>query len=341
MWFGANATGLDSEATLALIARHAVGGYGWQQGTGSLDPGKNLGRGEVYLAEAATHLRDYLTAANNNSTLVFVYRQIQVALRLFAAPRAAADSPAYDDLWLRPGGPTASRCEAAQPWGTSDPFWNFSVPRATAYWVEEVVGELTDEAPYGVAAVFFDESDQNFCGYWAGHQGNCGPFSMTQLQGMQANNNNMLAQTTAALNAAGIIPLFSILNRYEASGAGLSLSAPCALPEDATAAAIGPNATWARFYENWPHSFWAPGSAADISAAMISNAIIEGAAGIPALIHVPAGTCPDSRGPITRPGRLGGPLESFIASFLIVQTEKTVFSASGNWYDAGARSTHG
>ena len=31
-WFGANHTGLDSEATLALMSKHSVAGYGWQTG---------------------------------------------------------------------------------------------------------------------------------------------------------------------------------------------------------------------------------------------------------------------------------------------------------------------
>jgi hypothetical protein len=47
---------------------------------GNLNPADNLGRGEVHLAEAATHLIDYLQEYNKNNTLVFVYRQIQVSL---------------------------------------------------------------------------------------------------------------------------------------------------------------------------------------------------------------------------------------------------------------------
>ena len=176
MWFGANASGLDSDTTLALIARHRVGGYGWQQGTGALTPGANLGRGEVFLAEAATHLADYVAAHPSAGTpppLVFVYRQVQVALRLFAAPLAAADNAANDGLWVR-GAAGGGRCEAAQPWGTSDPHWNFSVAAAAAYWADAVVGELAAERDV-IRAVFFDESDQAFCGYWRQAQGNCPP----------------------------------------------------------------------------------------------------------------------------------------------------------------------
>lgn len=58
-WFGANASGLDSPDTLALIARHAVGGYGWQTGH---QGGGTVGTGEELQAQASTHLRDYLDA---------------------------------------------------------------------------------------------------------------------------------------------------------------------------------------------------------------------------------------------------------------------------------------
>ena len=36
-WFGANHTGLDSEATLALMSKHSVAGYGWQTGGAGQD----------------------------------------------------------------------------------------------------------------------------------------------------------------------------------------------------------------------------------------------------------------------------------------------------------------
>jgi hypothetical protein len=67
-WFGANASGLDSDDTLALISRHAVAGYGWQQGGGG-----SVGTGDAQLAAASTHVTDYLAASGNpNATVVFV-----------------------------------------------------------------------------------------------------------------------------------------------------------------------------------------------------------------------------------------------------------------------------
>jgi hypothetical protein len=343
MWFGANVSGLDNEDTLALIARHRLGVYGWQQGTTTLTPGQNLGDGDAYLSSAATHLADFLDAqpgqTGANRTLVGVYRQVQVALRLFAAPRAAADNAALAGLWMRDGGaPDGAVCVVDQPWGTADPFWNFSVPAAADYWVDEVVGQVATEAAAGVRAVFFDESDQSFCSYWNVSQQNCGALPLASLAPMQAANNAVLARTAATLNAAGIIPLFSMLNRMAASGgedAGAApLPAPCALPEEATISAMG-NATFARFFENFPYSWWSadpPGP--DQAAAFVSNAILEGAAGVPLVLHFDVTSCPSEPRNITRPGRLGGSIETQIALFLVVQTERNVFSISGNWYDA-------
>jgi hypothetical protein len=335
MWFGSNVSGLDAHDTLALIARHRVGVYGWQQGTGALVPGQNLGEGDVFLAEAATHLSDYLDevgAAGLNRTLVGVYRQVQVALRLFAAPRAAADNSANTDFWMRDNDGVI--CAVAQPWGTTDPFWNFSNFRASNYWVDQVVSDVAAEAPAGVRTVFFDESDQNFCGYWSEPQGNCGSFSLTSLAPMHAANNALLARTAATLNAAGIIPIFSMLNRMAASGAGLNIADPCALPEDVTLAALN-NTVAARFYENFPFSWWAPGvSGPDGAAALVENAILEGIAGLPLVLHFDVTSCPSTPRNITRPGRMGGGVEVELALFLVVQTEQTVFSISGNWYDA-------
>ena len=342
MWFGANASGMDSASTLALIARHAIGAYGWQQGTGELLPGQNLGDGDAYLSSAATHLSDFLDVqpgqAGRNRTLVAVYRQIQVALRLFAAPRAAADNAAMAGFWMRDGGaPDGAACLAAQPWGTSDPMWNFSVAAAADYWVDEVVGQVAAEAAAGVTAVFFDESDQNYCGYWNAAQGACGPLPLASLAAMQAASNAVLARTTAALNAAGIIPMFSMLNRMAASGDGNPSAPPppCALPEDATIAALAAPLTYARFYENFPYSWWSqdPGGA-NQAAAFVANAILEGAAGVPLVLHFDVTACPAPPRNITRPGRLGGGIEAQLAMFLIVQAQTSVFSISGNWYDA-------
>lgn len=238
-WFGANASGLDSADTLALLARHAVAGYGWQTGHAG---GGTPGTGEMLQAAAATHLADYLDALNNTETQIFEYRQIQVALRLFAACALAADDPAKAPFFLRDG--SGAVCLAEQPWGTADPYWNFSNPAAADYWVGTVIGELTMDAALttGRGAVFFDEVDQGECGY---RGGSCN-FAQFDAAALQAAKNAAYARQARAMNAAGIVPIFSLDNRFADSGSGTAAKAPCALPQDDLAAALQ-GTTWVRF----------------------------------------------------------------------------------------------
>jgi hypothetical protein len=168
---------------------------------------------------------------------------------------------------------------------------------------------------------------QGFCGYWSHPQGGCSALSASQLTAMQTANNGMLQQMVTALNAAGIIPILSSINRFEATVG----TPPCALPEDATAAALN-GTVYARFYENWPSSYWTP-DGPELEAAMIENAILEGEMGIPVLVHAYVNACPDAGRNITRPGRLGGPFEYQLAAFLVAQTQGSVFSVSNDWYD--------
>ena len=330
-WFGANASGLDSPSTLALLARHAVAGYGWQQGHAG---GGAVGRGEAYLAAAATHARDYMDAlpAGAPRPMLFVYRQIQVALRLFAQSALAAGDPASAAAGVFLRNAAGETCVAPQPWGTSDPYFNFSSPAATQYWLDSIVGELASESALlgGGGAVFFDEVDQGQCGY---RGGSC-DVGLFDLAAQQAGSNAMLASMVRALNGAGIIPILSLDNRLAASSAGLptgaSLPDPCALPEDALLDALN-NTVWARFYENWPQSFWVPGGP-DLAAAMIANAILETAAGVHTILHS-GGACPAPERNITRPGPLGGDIEAAVATYLIVADAGTTLSISNNWYD--------
>ena len=316
-WFGANSSGLDSEPQLALEARHAVAGNGWQTGHPG---GGTVGLGEMWQAAASTHLADYLDAVGNNSTMVFQYRQVQVALRLFGINAIAADDASKADFWLHDE--SGVLCLAGQPWGTQDPYWNFSSAAAADYWVQEVIGGLTRDASLtsGRGAVFWDESDQGECGY---RSGNC-DFSKFNSTALQAAKNAVYARQTQAMNAAGIIPIFSLDNRLTNSSAGLDAPLPCALPEDDLAAALK-GQVWVRFYENFPRTFWAGGK--DLEAAMVANAIAEAALGVPNVLHS-GGACPAPARNITRPGPLGGDVEYFIGLYLIVAGPGTTISIS-------------
>jgi hypothetical protein len=162
-WFGANANGLQSEETLALMARHAVAGFGWQQGhTGGGLPGHE----EALLAAAATHARDYFALVNASTTL-FVYRQIQVCCSMFATCWYANTANETSGFWLTDE--AGNRCVTLQPWNTFDSIWDFRRPGATDWFVDTFIGELTTESALTNAggppgAVFFDEVDQNTCG---------------------------------------------------------------------------------------------------------------------------------------------------------------------------------
>ena len=84
-----------------------------------------------------------------------------------------------------------------------------------------------------------------------------------------------------------------------------------------------------------PSSWWAPDpSGADQAATFVANALLEGAAGVPLVLHFDTTACPAAPRNITRPGRLGGGIETQLALFLITQTQTSVFSVSGDWYDA-------
>jgi hypothetical protein len=326
-WFGANSSGLDNPDTLSLIAAHDVGGYGWQTGHPG---GGSVGLGEMWQGEATENLQTYLSTFNNtNRTMVFQYRQIQVALRLFAQCALAADDPANAGFFLADP-KTGATCLASQPWGTADPYWTFTNASAIDYFVDNVIGGLLKDPTLtaGNGAVFFDECDQGVCGY---RGGTC-DFSQFNATNEQIGYNNLYAQMVAALNGGGIVPILSLDNRMTASSDGLGPSAgpPCALPQDDLVAALA-NLTWARFYETWPGTFWAP-NGPDTDAAMIQNAILEAEAGIPNILHT-GGGCPAPDRNISRPGPLGGDIEFAIASYLIVQSPGTTLSISNDWYD--------
>jgi len=325
MWFGANSSGLDNPDTLELIAAHDVGIYGWQTG----HPGGGVvGMGEEYQSSASTHLLDYLQSINNpNQTVIGQYRQIQVALRLFAQCALAADNPDLSGYFIHDS--NNNECLAGQPWGTSDPFWDFTNSSAITYWLNSVINSLVVDGSLtqGNGAVFFDECDQMYCGY---HGSNCDFTSFLNYTKTQQSYNQMFTLMVQMLNGANIVPILSFDNRLTASGTNLSIGLPCTLPEDTVVEALQ-GLTFVRFYETFPGTFWAP-NGPDTDAAMIYNAILEGDLNISNILHM-GGSCPAPDRTITRPGPLGGDIEFQVAVYLIVQSPGTLLSISNDWYD--------
>jgi len=148
-WFGANSsTGLDNDATLALMAKHTVAGYGWQTGGADHLGAAALGRGESFGGSAVEHAVDYMQSHGHGNVTIFQYRQVQVALSLFAENLIAASNPANEHFWLHDT-KTKEICTGKQPWGTDDYYWNFTDSGAVDYWIEKAIGELTRRtAPY-------------------------------------------------------------------------------------------------------------------------------------------------------------------------------------------------
>ena len=340
MWFGANVTGLDTDETLALMAKHTVAGYGWETG-GDTSTSAAVGWGEAFGSAAVVHARDYMDSHNNsNGTVLFQYRQIQVALRLYSQSAIAAADPRNSGFWLKDS-TTGRVCATPSPWGTDDPFWDFRNESAVDYWIDHVVGQVAaDPAMAGrPSAVFFDEADQGDCG---DRVTSCDLSKLNHTATQHASIHAMFPRMVAALNDAGIVPMFSLMNRFTAAADRiLDAPVPCALPEDDVAAALK-GLAWVRFYENWPGSFWlnntVVSASPDIDAMFIANAILEAEAGIPTALHVDAGgagaACPAKARSISRPGPLGGPIEFWIASYLVVAGAGSTLSISNNWFDA-------
>lgn len=250
----ANETGLDSSPTLELLGRHSLSGYGWQQGIQT----HGNRHSEVAQAEAATHARDYLDAVGNRNTTLFVYRQIQIALGLFDIPRAAAENPDNDRFWLhgRDANNQSVVCrDNRASWGTEDPYWNFTDAGAQDYWLNTVIEEVCDEHA-GYTTVYFDEIDDNWCGYWIGGHGNCTSGYSNETQVAQTKATYALYRAMVQkLNECGIIPIMASFALLKASGdGGITAQNPCMLWEDDLVTALD-GLQWARFYEQWPDMF--------------------------------------------------------------------------------------
>ena len=353
MWFGANPAGLDTNETLALMARHAVAGYGWQTG-GDTSTSAAVGRGDAFGSSAVAHSRAFMDSHNNSvggassnrndGTVLFQYRQIQIALRLHAQAAIAVANPINDGFWLRD--PTGRLCATHTPWLTDDPMWDFRNASAVTYWIDHVIAQVaTDPSMVGRrSAVFFDEADQLGCGYEHGcgieFSCSCNLSAINRTALQHASIHDMFPRMVAALNDAGIVPIFSMTNRFVQAAEQIpGAPVPCKLPEDELVTALK-GLSWVRFYENWPGSLYThPSYSPDIDAMFIANAILEAEAGVPTAIHVDGGgagaACPAAPRSITRPGPLGGPIEFWVASYLVVAGAGSTLSISNNWLDGG------
>jgi hypothetical protein len=359
LWFGANASGLDSGETLALLRRSALVVYGWQQGTART----GFAHAEAQLSAAAAWAAAAVAPAPTPP--VAVYRHFQMGWRAFDVQASADDvaaaapaSPAaamflHDD----DNDPASAQCRQGIPSPPGEsrtaPLWVFAGGNASAhtygsaagdFWVGAVVSEVAAEP--GVSAVFFDETDWSACGYSFANDG-CANISDSFRGADLAAKLPAIRGSVDALAAAGVVAILSSDNVVSAAWEGLPANAtrPCVVPHDAYLAALAGGGAYLRFYEFWM------GRGADLDAATIVNVQVEGAAGAGFVARAPAAAdavCPNASAPPPRaatgvgPGRLAAAasppppaLEFAIAAFLVARSSPySYFGVSTGWYDS-------
>jgi hypothetical protein len=178
------------------------------------------------------------------------------------------------------------------------PYWNFSVPAAADYWVDEVIGELTREAD--INSVFFDETDLEYCS-GASTPGCHHSLRDGELAQLYRDKIQVLRRSALKLNAAGIFPMFSSFNSFNSS--------KCAGVDYAEYYGALSDVGWFRFYEFF-------------SASSLPNMLLETQLGLPVVVH-------DSSP--------GWTIDLSLAAFLIAQGNYSYFGSSTGWEDPSWR----
>ena len=304
-YFGADQAGPQPPAQVALVARFALAGWGWQQGF-------SRGHGEEQGREAAEAVRRLAPAgAPAAPDALFVYRQSESLFTYYDAFANVTHSPSLLAA-AQLADPASGRLCGG---GGLLAFGNATFSR---YWVGAVGGELAAEAPL-VAAAFYDGFDKLYAGGTLGAEG-CSGFTPAATAAELRAKVAATAAQAALLNAAGSLPLLSTYNflqaaalGLEAGGAAAPLRAMNGVYEDEYIAALS-GVAWMRFYEVWL------GHGAAQDALMIANAILEGAAGVPFVARSDPKTMHS--------------LEYGALGFLIAQGQHCYWGASSGWLDA-------
>ena len=297
-YFGANQSGPQPVAELALIAQHQFAGWGWQADvdvTPTSDDGHYYNE-ETASAQVATRFASFaeFSGAPKTTQGVFVYRHSQMALSWYTVQRAAYNNSVNNDFWMK--GNDGKTCVDKNRGG---PAWNFSNPRAADFFVDEVVGELTRETD--INSVFFDETDAEYCGgdTCTGQQ-----LSTSARAQLYKDKIAVLRRTALKLNKAGIWPMFSSVNEVSATSSHPQLR-HCPLPYTDYFDALK-DVGWFRFYE-----FFGPSS--------LPTFMAEVASGLPVVVHAP-GNMKDNLA---------------LATFLLGQGDYSYFGTSNGWTDGG------
>ena len=303
-YFGASADP-QSPSQLALVARFALVGWDWQQSF-------SHGHGEAQGYAAAAALRKVSPAGPPTSPdATFVYRQSEslftyydLFLNVTRDPSLLFAASLHDPV-------TSKSCGGGG-------LLAYSNSTFTSYWVEKVGGEVATEAPL-VNAVFYDGYDKLYAGNTLASQG-CPNFNSNATAHELRAKIAATATQAKLLNAAGVVPFISTYNYLKAAAVGVelegvesaSLRAMNGVYEDELVENLR-NRSWLRFYEVW----LGHGEAQD--SAQISNAILEGDAGVPFVARSDPKTMHS--------------LEYGAMGFLIAQASGCYWGASSGWLD--------
>ena len=225
-WFGANPTGPlggpgEDNATLAIMARHHLVGWGWQQGMYDIPCSCSVAQ-QCGLDAAAT-FKNYTDRHNLHSTPTFTYRNMNAALLNFEdvnhALNCSVNWTTYPALkqscgltdpvlqalrhdWFlhdRQGHICGSRTGTPSLQLT----WRKSAPGALEYWRDNITGWMVQHMT-GESAIFLDVVD-NGAGWRTAlntKQGNCTPDA---IDPRQWNKEVAMAEVEATIAAVHMI----------------------------------------------------------------------------------------------------------------------------------------
>lgn len=267
-YFGAaEGTGTQSAQELEFVARHALSGWGWQQGHGAKAHGEAEGQ------QAAARLRA-LAPLNFSASpdALFVYRQSESLFTYYDLMAAVEDNTS-----LASSAQLHAPSNASQLCGGGG-LLSYSEQPFLDYWVNTVGGEVAAE-PH-VDAVFYDGFDKLYSG--GGLASSCPGFTPQTTAAALRAKVAATARQADLLNQHGRTPILSTYNSLVAHDVGASrgvgATAMNGVSENDYAQALA-GKSWLRFYEVW----MGHGAAGD--AAQLANAIHETALGIPFVVR--------------------------------------------------------
>jgi hypothetical protein len=174
-FFGADIWGDENQTQMALVAKHQLAGWGWQQGCmqqccggpscncessnpqgcpthppAGFSPKTGHANEEGALYNQSRAFKRYLDAHPQSQTQgIFVYRQLSTPCWWWRKIYEAYNNPALRGMFFT-SARTGEYC-----W-QSGPIWDFRNATARSYYVKHIIGEITAERDSGLTHVFFD-----------------------------------------------------------------------------------------------------------------------------------------------------------------------------------------